>query len=49
MKMSDVSISVQELLADGLPYEQIAEKLGIPLQWVEEEARWYSESMDEYS
>lgn len=40
-KMSDLSIEVQELLADGIGHAEIAAKLNIPIEWVEEEAVWF--------
>lgn len=39
-KMSDLSIEVQELLADGIGHAEIAAKLNIPIEWVEEEANY---------
>lgn len=42
-RMSDLSIEVQELLADGIGHAEIAAKLNIPIEWVEEEARYQAE------
>ena len=42
-RMSDLSIEVQELLVDGIGHAEIAAKLNIPIEWVEEEARYQAE------
>jgi len=35
--MSDISIEIQELLVDGEAPAVIAEKLNVPIEWVEAE------------
>jgi hypothetical protein len=42
--MSDLSIEVQQLLAQGLSHEEISIQLGIPVGWVEAEAEYVPES-----
>lgn len=48
-KMSDLSIEVQELLADGIGHAEIAAKLNIPIEWVEEEARYQAAFDDNWA
>lgn len=39
-KMKDVSIEIQEYLADGLTPAEVAAKMNVPIEWVQEEERW---------
>lgn len=39
-KMKDISIEIQEHLADGLTPAEVAAKMNVPIEWVQEEERW---------
>ena len=48
-KMKDVSIEIQEYLADGLTPAEVAAKMNVPIEWVHEEERWHDGvEYDEY-
>jgi hypothetical protein len=40
-KMKDVSIEIQEYLADGLTPAEVAAKMNVPIEWVHEEETWH--------
>lgn len=47
-KMSDISISIQEMLASGYDFQEISNILNVPIEWVEIEWKLMEESENDY-
>ena len=48
-KMKDISIEIQEHLADVLTPAEVAAKMNVPIEWVYEEETWHDGvEYDEY-